>query len=231
MRAPLILTCLALAGLGATLVSPPLRDFAFLALAVLLASGLLLLRAMLRGARKARSGKRRRRSRSAAQSARTSAGFGLRRKARRGGADRPAEGRSSRPPVVVDGSNVMHWNGETPDIATLRDVIDALRARGYQPGVIFDANAGYKFGDRYLDDRHLARLLNLPGERVLVVPKGEPADPTILASARDLGAKILSNDRYRGWSADFPEVASPGYIVRGGYRQGRLWFDEKALLG
>lgn len=144
---------------------------------------------------------------------------------------RPIPGRRSRkgPHVVIDGSNVMHWNGETPHLDTLREVVTTLRGRGFQPGVVFDANAGYKFSDRYLDDRHFAKLLNLPSDWVLVVGKGEPADPTILAAARDLGAKVLTNDRYREWTADFPEVATPGHLVRGGYRDGRLWLDETAL--
>lgn len=130
--------------------------------------------------------------------------------------------------VVVDGSNVMHWNGKQPQIATVREVIAALRAKGYQPGVIFDANAGYKIGDRYLDDQDFAKLLNLPSARVLVVNKGEPADPTILAAARELGARVVTNDRFRDWAGDFPEVANKGHLLKGGYRKGTLWLDEAA---
>lgn len=136
---------------------------------------------------------------------------------------------ASGPQVVIDGSNVMHWNGEVPRLDPLREVIASLQQNGYQPGVIFDANAGYKLTDRYLDDRHFAKLLNLPGDRVLVVGKGEPADPTILAAARELGAKVVTNDRFRDWTGDFPEVATPGHLVRGGYRSGKLWLDAGAL--
>ena len=46
-----------------------------------------------------------------------------------------------------------------------------------------------------------------------------------VAAARDLGARIVSNDRYRDWAADHPEVATPGHLVRGGYREGALWLD------
>ncbi|MEJ6393799.1 hypothetical protein V8J82_11060 [Gymnodinialimonas sp. 2305UL16-5] len=139
--------------------------------------------------------------------------------------------KSKAPHAVIDGSNVMYWNGETPNLDTLREVIAQLRALGYQPGIIFDANAGYKLGGRYLDDRHFARQLTLPADRVLVVPKGEPADPTILAAARDLGAKIITNDRYRDWASAFPEVTETGRLVRGGYRNGQLWLDDTALAG
>ncbi|MBY4893380.1 hypothetical protein KUL25_11455 [Rhodobacteraceae bacterium N5(2021)] len=131
--------------------------------------------------------------------------------------------------VVIDGSNVMHWNGEVPRLTTLKEVVAALIGQGYQPGIVFDANAGYKLGDRYLDDRDFAKLLNLPGDRVLVVGKGEPADPTILAAARDLGAKVVTNDRFRDWATDFPEVAENNFLVHGGYRDGKLWLEERVL--
>lgn len=134
-------------------------------------------------------------------------------------------------PVVIDGSNVMHWNGDRASLATVREVIARLQALGYAPGIIFDANAGYKLADRYLDDRHFAKLLKLPANRVLVVPKGQPADPTILAAARDMGGKVVTNDRFRDWAEDFPEVREKGYLMRGGYRDGALWIDEKTLSG
>lgn len=132
-----------------------------------------------------------------------------------------APGRS----IVIDGSNIMHWNGDAPRLDTLQEVVRRLADQGYQPGVVFDANAGYKLTGRYMDDRPLARALGLPADRVLVVPRGEPADPVILRVARDLGASVLSNDRFRDWQAEFPEVAQPGHVRRGGYRAGVLWLE------
>lgn len=143
------------------------------------------------------------------------------------GAPRP--GRASKPHVVIDGSNVMHWNGDEPRLGALKDVVATLHAGGCQTGVVFDANAGYKLCDRYLSDRDFAKLLGLPRDRVLVVNKGEPADPTILSVARDLKAKIVSNDRFRDWASDFPELADPGLLIRGGFREGTPWFDDTSL--
>ena len=137
---------------------------------------------------------------------------------------RPLVGRTARP-IVVDGSNVMHWKDETPQLSTLQDVIAALVGQGFKPGVVFDANAGYKLGGRYMDDAPLARALNLPPSQVLVVPKGGQADPVILATARELGAPILTNDRFRDWAADYPEVSRAGHLLRGGYRNGVLWLE------
>ena len=137
----------------------------------------------------------------------------------------PRAAKSAPRSIVVDGSNIMHWKDETPQLATIKEVVRSLADQGYQPGVVFDANAGYKLAGRYLDDRPLARALGLPEDRVLVVPKGNPADPVILKAARDLGAPILTNDRFRDWAEHFPEISHPGHLLRGGYRNGVLWLE------
>ncbi|KZY29170.1 hypothetical protein A3731_38950 [Roseovarius sp. HI0049] len=127
--------------------------------------------------------------------------------------------------LLIDGSNVMHWKGGRPDIATLREVVDHVSGRGFTPGVVFDANAGYKLNGRYLDDRALAKSLGLPSKRVMVVPRGTPADPVILSAARDVQARIVTNDRYRDWYDAYPEIQAAGHLVRGGYRTGKLRLD------
>lgn len=131
--------------------------------------------------------------------------------------------------VVVDGSNVMHWQDNQASLASLRAVLDHLVALGYTPGVVFDANAGYKISARYQAESSLARLLKLPTDRVLVAPKGTPADPLILASARHLGARIVTNDRFRDWAGDYPEVEAEGHLIRGGFRDGHLWLEIDAV--
>ncbi len=127
--------------------------------------------------------------------------------------------------IVIDGSNVMYWHDGTPRIECVQEAVRCLTELGFRPGVMFDANAGHLFAGTYRDDKAMSKLLNLPLERVMVVPKGSPADPYILKAARDMGARVISNDRFRDWAKDYPEVAEPGYLVRGEYRQGRLWFD------
>lgn len=139
---------------------------------------------------------------------------------------------AKKPPawIVVDGSNVMHWNDGKPSLDTLRWVLEDLSQRGFVPGVIFDANAGYKIKDRYLDDDILAKELGLPEAQVLVVPKGTPADQYILEIARKLGARVVTNDRFRDWADQFPEVHRPDFLVRGGARPGHVWLDETARV-
>ena len=195
MGAPVFLVCLALAGVLAALLVPGASDLLLIALPVLAAALIVLLRALRR-----RPAEERRRS---------------------GRLGRPATGRF----VVVDGSNVMHWRGNGPEIQPLLDVIAELGRRGTTPGVVFDANAGYRLEGRYRHDHAMAQRLGLPEAQVMVVPKGEVADAWILAAARDLGAKVVTNDRYRDWAEAHPEVAEPGQLIRGGYRDGRLWLD------
>lgn len=125
--------------------------------------------------------------------------------------------------VVIDGSNVMYWDGETPRIETVQAVVAQLIKQGFTPGVMFDANAGYLLEDRYLHDGAFAKRLGLSQDRVMVVPKGVQADSYILKAARDMGAVIVTNDRFRDWAEEYPEVAGEGYLIKGGYRDGALW--------
>jgi len=133
--------------------------------------------------------------------------------------------------IVIDGSNVMHWADETPRIEPLREVVAQLQALGYTPGVVFDANAGYLIAGKYQHDHAFGKLLGLPQDRIMVVQKGEPADPTILTAAQDLDARVVTNDRYRDWAGEFPQVKTPGFLIRGGYRDGRLWLDLDEAKG
>lgn len=127
--------------------------------------------------------------------------------------------------VVLDGSNVMHWRDRSPDLDVVREVVDHLSSEGFTPGVVFDANVGYKVGDRFLGDRELAAQMGLSVRRIMVVPKGQPADPTILKAARDLKARVVTNDRFRDWEEHFPEAREPGRLIRGGYKRGKLWLE------
>lgn len=187
MRTPFVLFLVSLAAGFAALTLPEMPDLVLLAGTCAVASLYLLLRAYLRGDRRARP--------------------------------------SGQNTVIIDGSNVMHWKDGTPQMTTLLDVVEHLLGLGITSGVVFDANAGHILTGRYQHHSDMARLLGLPEHRVMVVNKGEPADPTILAAARDIGARIVTNDRYRDWADTHPELNAPGYLIRGGYRAGKLWLD------
>ncbi|VDC28058.1 NYN domain-containing protein [Pseudogemmobacter humi] len=133
--------------------------------------------------------------------------------------------RQRRPLAVLDGSNVMHWKDGKPRLETLAEVLRHVEARGYDAGIIFDANAGHLLAGRYMHDHHFRKALNLRGDRVMVVPKGQQADPFLLRYASANRAVIVSNDRFRDRIADHPDLAQPGRIIRGGWRDGALWLD------
>lgn len=120
--------------------------------------------------------------------------------------------------IVVDGSNVMHWHNETPSIRTVQRVLDVLQQQGHEPIVWFDANVGYKIHDRYMGPYPLSRYLNIPSKQIFVAPKGTPADPLLLDHANRLGAKVVTNDRFRDWADAHPKVTESGFLVSGQVR-------------
>jgi hypothetical protein len=125
--------------------------------------------------------------------------------------------------ILVDGSNVMHWQDNTPALVPLNGVILRLTGLGYVPGIVFDANAGWKLHGRYLNDSELAWLLGLEPRQVLVVPKGSQADTYLLETAREFGTRVVTNDRFRDWADAHPEVLEPGFLIKGGMRDGQVW--------
>lgn len=125
--------------------------------------------------------------------------------------------------ILVDGSNVMHWQDNQPALAPLTGLILRLTGLGYVPGIVFDANAGWKLQGRYLREAELARLLGVEERQVLVVPKGTQADTYLLQTAREFEAKIVTNDRFRDWADQHPEVLESGILIRGGMRDGQVW--------
>ena len=127
--------------------------------------------------------------------------------------------------VLLDGSNVMFWQQNLPRIETVREVVRHFERLGHTVAVVFDASAGHRLVERYLDDRAFAQLLDLPESQVFVVPSGTPADPYLLSAAARVGARIVTNDRFRDWTDAHPEQSRPEALIRGGYRRGALWLD------
>jgi len=124
--------------------------------------------------------------------------------------------------IVVDGSNVMHWDEAGPSLKVLGRVIDDLRDRGFVPQVYFDANVGYKIAGRHMKEAEIARVLRLRAAQITLSPSGTPADPLLIDFALRRGARVVSNDRYRDWREDFPRLGDKGVLVGGRYVSGRV---------
>ena len=110
-------------------------------------------------------------------------------------------GDSSASLVLVDGSNVAHSSeGEHPELANIVAVCDKLREEGYEPVVVVDAALRHQIDDRV----GYERLVD--DGTIRQAPAGTDADYFILSFARELGASVLSNDRFKDRIASFPEV-------------------------
>lgn len=141
----------------------------------------------------------------------------------RGLGRKPGKNRlGKRQQIIVDGSNVMYWKDGEPRLDSVAEVLAKLSKMGFDPGVIFDANVGYLLTGNHKNDEAMSKLLRVSKESVLVAPKGTTADTMILQAARDLGARIVTNDRFRDWYEAYPEVSKPGYLIQGRYQQGDI---------
>ncbi|MFQ1701700.1 NYN domain-containing protein [Loktanella agnita] len=124
-------------------------------------------------------------------------------------------------PIVVDGSNVMHWGGE-PSLKILQRVLTELQARGYGPLVYFDANVGYKLFDQHMDSTDMARKLGLPPSQVVHAPSRTPADEILLERAIKDNLRVVTNDRFLDWKTKFPRVGDKGFLIKGMWKQGSV---------
>ncbi|MEJ6402792.1 NYN domain-containing protein [Yoonia sp. 2307UL14-13] len=124
-------------------------------------------------------------------------------------------------PIVVDGSNVMHWAGE-PSVAVLSRVLAELKRRGMQPFVYFDANVGYKLFDKKIKPADLAARLDLPPAQVTVAPSRTPADEVLLERAVNDDLRVVTNDRFLDWKQRFPKVGDKGFLIKGMWKEGNV---------
>lgn len=98
--------------------------------------------------------------------------------------------------IVIDGTNVIYWDGNEPALATLRMVVDHLKGRGYLPYVFLDASSRHHLGDKSLSGARFAKAFDLHPSRVMVCPAGTEADTFILKFAKTETLPIVSNDRF-----------------------------------
>ena len=108
----------------------------------------------------------------------------------------------SKPIVLVDGSNVAHsTEGEQAQLANILAVRAKLSEEGLEPVVVVDAALRHQIDDRagyeQLVDQGVVRQ----------APAGTDADYFILSFARELDARIVSNDRFRDRIKEFPDAA------------------------
>jgi len=103
--------------------------------------------------------------------------------------------------VLIDGSNVAHSSeGEKARLGNILAIEKKLRGEGQEP--VIDADAAL----RHQIDRRGDYEKLVDAGRIKQAPAGTDADYFILSFARELGASIVSNDRFRDRIARYPEV-------------------------
>ena len=122
--------------------------------------------------------------------------------------------------VVVDASNVAHYvkneNGQ-PQMSNILAAVKALEESEDEFVIIADASLRHD-----IDDKKFLQLLE--SDNVEEVPAGNDADHFILEIASNERAKVLSNDKFRDYAAEFRYIASMRipFVIE----KGRLTFGK-----
>jgi hypothetical protein len=103
--------------------------------------------------------------------------------------------------VLVDASNVAHaTEGGEARLQNIHLVQEKLREEGFEPLVVADAALRHQIDDKQKYEKLIDDGL------VHQAPAGTDADYFILSFARELEARILTNDRFRDRAAEFADV-------------------------
>lgn len=108
----------------------------------------------------------------------------------------------TKPIVLVDGSNVAHsTEGEKAHLANIIAMREKMQEEGFDPVVVVDAALRHQIDDTTGYERLVESGV------VRQAPAGTDADYFLLSFARELDARIVSNDRFRDRLSAFPDAA------------------------
>ncbi len=107
--------------------------------------------------------------------------------------------------VIIDAANVAHFHKEEGAKAKLKNItlaVKALEEEGHDFLIIADASLRHNIDDK----ETFVRLVN--DGIIDEVPVGTIADHYILDLAYEEDAKVLSNDKFRDFMSEFPDINS-----------------------
>ena len=111
---------------------------------------------------------------------------------------RPRSVRANRARVLIDAANVARaTEGGRARLENIFLVERKLRAEGFDPLIVADASLRHQIDDR----QAYAKMID--DGVVHQAPAGTDADYFILSFAREMGARILTNDRFRDRAEQF----------------------------
>lgn len=122
--------------------------------------------------------------------------------------------------ILVDGSNILFWRECSAQADVPERVVRALIARRFAPVVYFDNSIGRHMRQGALED--LQALA-----QVIVAPARTPADALLLAACGNGRRQIISNDRFRAWRGDHPQLQSRWLVTGRIGKGGRVEFSKK----
>jgi len=103
--------------------------------------------------------------------------------------------------ALIDASNVAHSSeGGEGRLRNIELVVEKIREDGFEPIVVADAAL------RHQIDNSARYEQMIEAGKIHQAPAGTDADYFILSFARELGAKIVSNDRFRDRLESFPDA-------------------------
>jgi hypothetical protein len=110
----------------------------------------------------------------------------------------PVENGDASRRVLVDAANVAHaTEGGEARLQNITLVMDKLRLEGFEPLVVADAALRHQIDDKSAYERLIDDGV------VHQAPAGTDADYFILSFAREMDARILTNDRFRDRAHEF----------------------------
>ena len=111
---------------------------------------------------------------------------------------RPRSVKSESRRVLIDAANVAHaTEGGRARLQNILLVQQKLRAEGFEPAIVADAALRHQIDER----KAYAKMID--DGVVHQAPAGTDADYFILSFAREMDARILTNDRFRDRAGEF----------------------------